>query len=115
MKRNRGFSLLELLIVAAIILIIATIAIPSLLRSRKSANESAAVATLKMVNTAQVTYSSAGGGGLYADKAGLLAAGLNRLQPGDSEGGLWLYHRVVWQPVGLHGNRGRRFNERGPF
>ena len=43
MKKNQGFSLLELLIVVAIILIIATIAIPSLLRSRQSAEESAAV------------------------------------------------------------------------
>lgn len=43
----------------AIILIIATIAIPSLLHSRQTANESAAVATLRVVNTAQVTYASA--------------------------------------------------------
>src|SRR6185436_13931932 len=45
-KSNKGFSLLELLIVVAIILIIATIAIPSLLRSRQAAHEAAAVATL---------------------------------------------------------------------
>src|SRR5262245_22605926 len=76
-KDNRGFSLLELLIVVAIILIIATIAIPSLLRSRQSANETAAVATLKNLNTAEVTYSSAAaGGGVYATLAELVAAGL---------------------------------------
>ena len=73
MKTNRGFSLLELLIVVAIILIIATIAIPSLLRSRQSANESAAVGNLRSLNTAQVTYSSSAGSGLYGEMADLVA------------------------------------------
>jgi type IV pilus assembly protein PilA len=62
MKNNQGFSLLELLIVVAIILIIATIAIPSLLRSRQSAQESAAVAQLRTINTAEVTYLSSNHG-----------------------------------------------------
>jgi type IV pilus assembly protein PilA len=57
MKKN-GFSLLELLIVVAIILIIATIAIPSLLRSRQAANEAHAVANLRNLNTAEVSYIS---------------------------------------------------------
>ena len=61
-KGNKGFSLLELLIVVAIILIIATIAIPSLLRSRQAANESAAVADLRTINTAQITYLSSAQG-----------------------------------------------------
>jgi type IV pilus assembly protein PilA len=75
MKGNRGFSLLELLIVVAIILIIATIAIPSLLRSRQAANESAAVANLRTINTAQVTYLSSSGG-LYGGLTDLQTAGL---------------------------------------
>ena len=62
MQDNQGFSLLELLIVVAIILIIATIAIPSLLRSRQSAQESAAVAQLRTINTAEVTYLSSNQG-----------------------------------------------------
>jgi prepilin-type N-terminal cleavage/methylation domain-containing protein len=70
-KTNKGFSLLELLIVVAIILIIATIAIPSLLRSRQSANESSAVTNLRTLNTAQVTYSSTAGG--YGEMSDLIA------------------------------------------
>ncbi len=58
MKKQKGFSLIELLIVVAIILIISAIAIPSYLRSRMQANEASAVGSLRMINTAAVTYSS---------------------------------------------------------
>ncbi len=57
-KSTEGFSLIELLIVVAIILIIAAIAIPNLLRSRIAANQASAVGSLRTLNTAEITYSS---------------------------------------------------------
>lgn len=62
LRSSEGFSLLELLIVVGIILVIATMAIPSLLRSRQTANESAAVANLRTISNAEAGYLSASGG-----------------------------------------------------
>jgi type IV pilus assembly protein PilA len=57
MRSNKGFSLIELLLVVSVILIIAAIAVPNFLKSRLRANETSAVASLRVINTAAVTYS----------------------------------------------------------
>ncbi len=66
-NRHKGFSLIELLIVVAIILIIAAIAIPNLLRSKMAANEASAVGSLRTLTTANVTYSSTYGNSFSPD------------------------------------------------
>jgi type IV pilus assembly protein PilA len=66
-RRQTGFSLIELLIVVAIILILAAIAIPNLIQSKMTANEASAVQTLRDINTAESVYSIQFGAGLSPD------------------------------------------------
>jgi prepilin-type N-terminal cleavage/methylation domain-containing protein len=73
MRRQRGFSLIELLIVIAIILTIAAMAIPNLLRSKMSANEASAVGSIRTIATAETTYAVAYTNVGYADSLTKLA------------------------------------------
>jgi len=70
-KGSKGFSLIELLIVVAIILIIAAIAIPNFLRSRIAANQASAVASLRTLDSAEIIYSATYGAGYTVDMATL--------------------------------------------
>jgi len=73
MKNQKGFSLIELLIVVAVIGIIAAIAVPNLLESKKAANEASAISSIRTIVTAQITYSATIGNGSYAADLGALS------------------------------------------
>jgi prepilin-type N-terminal cleavage/methylation domain-containing protein len=87
-KSSQGFSLIELLIVVAIILIIAAIAIPNFLRSRVTANQASAVASLHTLNIAEVTYSATYGAGYSVDMQSLSPPAGTGADPSSTAAGL---------------------------
>ena len=76
MQNNKGFSLIELLIVVAIIGIIAGIAVPNLLQSKAATNEASAISSVRYIVSSQSTYSATTGSGSYTTLTGLSNAGL---------------------------------------
>lgn len=101
MRRQKGFSLIELLLVVAVILIIAAIAVPSFMRARMAANESSAVGSLHNIGTAEVTYAATYATVGYAPDLNTLGPGTIAGNTSATSGNALLLDNVLGCPAGV--------------
>ena len=109
MTKQKGFSLVELLVVVAIILVIAALAIPNFMRAKMAANESSAVESIRNINTAEAQYNTTYGLGFTGTLANLGGSGSTCSTSGATSTAACLIDEVLANNVAQGGKSGYTF------